>query len=222
MIALNGGGKRFRIKGDSNAVAIIVNDKSLRWTALMSEECSGVEFNEAYSGQGWLPNGLFTFDEYSISYFNQSLDYGLWLANGTNDLPLPIENASKEIFKARLLEIIDFAHNERGWKYSKIILPTIIPRFDGNHISRIDAFNAAIEELAELRNCVLIDLHTIFMQHPNIESLYGDPVHTNELGQRLQADIYKNADYTPYNGVTEEPTLPPDPNEIKLPFKFAN
>lgn len=206
-IALDNEGKRWETYGDSNLYKVVEPQAVNRWSQFVCEDTNGIDWNGGVSGQGWLNPGN-TFNKTSISVFNSAVNKYLVLANGTNDIGVTeVVNGSNQLitgatFKAKLLEIVDYAHNTKGWAYSSIVLPTINLRVDVNSKPAQQAeFNQAIKEIALLRGTVYIDLLTEFNKIPNVASLIeADGVHYGDFLHRKIADIYIAANYAPYTG----------------------
>lgn len=199
MIALNFSSKRNWTYGDSNLYGISASPISNRWSSLIASEKNGLDYNIGVSGQS-LTSSSNTFDKTTIDIFDSSNCKYIWFTHGTNDLPLSVTVAN---FKAKLLEVVDYANASKGWAYSVMVLPTVNIRLDVDYGQRLLDFNEAIRQIALLRGCIFIDTFTPFNSLASKPTYFNaDNIHLNNTGHRKYADILKSSDYTPYTTPT--------------------
>ncbi|OLY92497.1 hypothetical protein BUE76_11815 [Cnuella takakiae] len=199
--------------GDSRTAGVGASNYTKRWAFLHASESNGVEYNYGVSGM-YLQNvgGTNPFDQTTIPA--KGTEFGkLWIAFGSNDLRGNPASYATTAFQTKLSEVVDYAVSSKGWAYADIILPTvnyIAPTGYGTHgtVSRHEAYNEAIRQVALAKGTIYIDVYTAFKALSNRDSLFVDGLHESDAGYRAAADIMNAATYSVYTEPEQQPETP--------------
>ncbi|MGI4833300.1 MAG: SGNH/GDSL hydrolase family protein [Janthinobacterium lividum] len=206
MIVLAIQGTTVLAAGDSREYGLGLSDRDQRWAKRVALAGGAQLVDDGNPGMTLEQLGSKYYVATNMATWQAGVHSYVFLCFLTNDVRQDPALFTVAGFKTQLLADLDTFHQQRGIPYQRMVLSSewFTAYLNGSY-ARLLAYNQAVRECAQARNCIFIDQFAAFATHPDPLSLFQDEanengrLHENEAGHAFKAQVYLNGDYTPEN-----------------------